>query len=131
MMLIDDDEIDHISCRRAVEQSNLVANLIHFYYAEEALAYLKDESNPRVDIIALDINMPGMDGFGFLKAATAELGGYFADAVVMVTTSTAPEDREKAMRYEIVKDYINKPLAVEGIQSMLGLLRLPAQRHAS
>jgi len=54
LMLIDDDELDHILCKRVVAQSGLVKNFIRFYYAEEALEYLKDKSNPKVDIITLD-----------------------------------------------------------------------------
>lgn len=123
LMLIDDDELDHILCKRVVDQSGLVKNLSRFYYAEEALAYLKDSSNPGVDIIALDINMPRMDGFEFLKTAYEELGDYFAGAVVvMLTTSVAPEDKEKAMQYGIVKKYINKPLTVEHLQAISELL---------
>lgn len=123
LMLIDDDELDHILCKRVIAQSGLVRNFVSFYYAEEALQYLQDESNPKVDIITLDINMPRMDGFEFLRTATAELGDGFAGAVVvMLTTSMCPLDKERAYSYEIVKRYINKPLNLNHLEEMLELI---------
>ena len=108
---------------RVLKKSALVENLLKFNRAEDALTYLEDAQSSRIDIIFLDINMPRMDGFGFLKAATETLGNNFADAVVvMLTTSLDPTDRKKAESFEAVKAFLNKPLTEETLQDIVKLI---------
>ena len=114
LMIIDDNEVDQKLCRRLVNRSGIVDNFIGFLSAEEALDYLRRQTLPAADAILLDINMPRMDGFEFLEAATNELGERFARVVIMMlTTSLNPSDQERARRYAVVKDYCNKPLLMD------------------
>ena len=106
-------------CRRLVKRSGLVDNVIGFLSAEDALEYLRSQTLPAADAILLDINMPKMDGFEFLDAATRELGARFARIVIMMlTTSLNPYDQERARQYSVVKDYCNKPLLLEYLERL-------------
>ena len=123
-MLIDDEKIDQMMYKRVINRTNMVENIISFTYAEEALEYLKGEGKDKVDVIFLDINMPRMNGFEFLDAAADEIGENFAKAVIiMLTTSLDLRDRERAARYDVVKDYINKPLEPDDLKRVAELLR--------
>ena len=122
-MLIDDEEFDQRQYNRVLKRSGLVDRVMTFTYAADALEYLKSNPSVEVDVIFLDINMPGMNGFEFLQTATDLLGRDFAKVVVaMLTTSLNPEDRKRAETFEVVKDFINKPLTVEHVQHVVGLL---------
>lgn len=125
LMLIDDSEIDQMIYRRIANKSGLVGNLIQFMDATMALAHLQDPNSARPDLILLDINMPGMDGFEFLKEATDRLGASLCPIVVMLTTSLNPEDEIRARTFEMVKDFLNKPLTGE---QLLCLSRLVARQ---
>ncbi len=123
LMLIDDNEIDHMLCARIVRRSGLVGDLVAYVDAEEALAHLRDPASPPVDAILLDINMPRMNGFEFLEAATGELGTRFARVViVMLTTSLDPKDMQRSDRCALVRDYFNKPLLVDHLHKLAELL---------
>lgn len=111
LMIIDDNELDHFLYKRIINRSKRVDNVISFTYADEALEFLKRKDREHIDVIFLDINMPRMNGFEFLAAATEQLGDSFANAViVMLTTSMATQDQERANEFDIVKAYVNKPL---------------------
>lgn len=123
VMLIDDEKIDQLMYRRIISKSGIVRNQIAFQYADEALNYLKRTDREDIDIIFLDINMPRMDGFEFLDAATRELGESFAKAVVvMLTTSLNPSDRDRALSYGVVREFINKPLTPDHLGRLAGLI---------
>ncbi len=122
-LLIEDDLTDQRIYRRVIERSGQVENLIAFQYADEALEYLKRADREPVDVIFLDINMPRMSGFEFLEAATKELGQKFANAVIiMLTTSLDPEDREHAEQFVVVREFINKPLTVDHVKAVADIL---------
>lgn len=116
-LLIDDTDIDQKLYQRVIKRSGLVEEVVPFLYADEALEFLKSKTSEKPDLILLDINMPRMNGFEFLEAAANELGDMFAYVViVMLTTSLNPTDRARATRFEIVRDFINKPLTVDQVR---------------
>jgi CheY-like chemotaxis protein len=63
-------------------------------------------------VIFLDINMPVMDGFEFLKCYRHEFQRCAKKvAITFLTTSLRHEDLERAREFEeIVSGYIEKPL---------------------
>ena len=123
VVLIDDEIVDRMLHRRAIERSGVVDQVVEFDSAAAALAWLGD-GRPSVDLIFLDINMPGMGGLDFLEAATARLGERFADGVViMLTTSLAPTDVLRARSFPVVRDYLDKPLRPEDVVSMARMVR--------
>ncbi len=118
VMTIDDESIDQMIYKRVLKRSGIVENVIDFQLAEDALSYFRSESGERPDIVFLDIHMPKMNGFEFLEHAIAEFGEKFSDCVIiMLTTSLDPQDRERAARYPMVRDYLSKPLTIDNVQS--------------
>ena len=123
MMLVDDNDIDQEQYKRIIKRSGIVDNLEVFYYADEAFEYLKSNPDVTVDVILLDINMPRMDGFEFLEKVTSELGHEVARVVIiMLTTSLDPKDRERASKFDLVRDFINKPLEISHVEHAAQLL---------
>ncbi len=123
VMLVDDEEIDQKTYQRVLKRSGLVGEVLVFTYATDALEYLKSNPEQTVDVIFLDINMPRMNGFEFLEAATEELGEAFARMViVMLTTSIDPKDRKRAADNPLVRDFLDKPLTISHVEHVAKML---------
>ncbi len=112
ILLVDDSVADNYLHTRIIRNSG-VANVISVVHnGIEALEFLTTQENgafPRPDLIILDINMPGMNGWEFLDnyhQLKEEIKG--GAIICMLTSSTL--DREKIKEYNIVDGYIVKPL---------------------
>lgn len=122
LMLIDDNDIDQMIYKRIATKSGLVQNLIQFVDATEALQYLSKPDTTPPDLILLDINMPRMDGFEFLEAASERFGTNLCPVIVMLTTSLNPKDEKRAKSFSIVRDFLNKPLTFDQLLHLADLL---------
>jgi CheY-like chemotaxis protein len=118
IMLIDDSEADNFIHQRIINKCNITDEVVVMYRATDALHYLKTQSRP--DLIFLDINMPGMDGWEFLEEYEKLTPAQKANFIIcMLTTSRSAIDREKAERYGIVEHFLSKPLTKDKLMTIV------------
>lgn len=115
--IIDDDEIYKYGFRKFVSMKEYCPNIFDFKNGKEALEYLTDSSKIEnlPDIIFLDIDMPVMDGWGFVDEFR-KLKGTIDKKItlLMVTSSLNYNDIVRAKCYPEINDYIVKP--IDGVQ---------------
>lgn len=116
-MLVDDNPHDNFFHEREIRKADKEKIVIVKNSGKEALDYLRTNSKSpgtKPDLIFLDINMPGMNGWEFLKEYD-HLGQEIQNGVIviMLTTSANPDDLAKAKACKLVFDYITKPLTKE------------------
>ena len=123
IILIDDDPIVNFYNEDLLSGMQISTEILVFERAEEALLYLKEETAPSEKVkslIFLDINMPGMNGFEFLRAYKSLDEINKVDIVVcMLTTSLNAHDKERVTSLEIVSSYISKPLDEQKVEDLL------------
>ena len=90
ILLVEDDDVDAMTTQRALDEIKVTNKLIHKIDGEEGLEYLRDESNQKPCVILLDLNMPRMNGFEFLKIVKAD-DVLKKIPVVVLTTSDSNE----------------------------------------
>jgi len=107
ILLVEDDNIDAMTVKRALKDLKVTNQLVHVINGEEAINYLQSKDNHRPSVILLDLNMPKMNGFEFLKIAKddAELRQI---PVIVLTTSKDEQDKIESFHF-CVAGYIVKP----------------------
>ena len=120
VMLVDDNIHDNFFHERAIKKNDLKSIVIAKTSGMDALEYIRSGESPRSDLIFLDINMPGMNGWEFLKEYK-ELDEQLKSRaiIIMLTTSDNPADIDKAKKWDFVADYITKPLTKETMQEII------------
>jgi len=97
-IIVEDEVMARKSLQRLCEQHESLDLVSVFENAEDALVFLSTE---KVDIIWLDIEMPGLSGFDLLENLTS------IPQVIMTTTKT--EYAFDAYQYQVT-DYLKKPV---------------------
>ncbi len=117
ILIIDDDEIDHFQCERTIKKVAPELEIKKAFDGREGLDLLKTDD---IDLILLDVNMPGMNGFEFLDAYSREENAR-PTSVIMLSSSTYQKDKERAQQYPFVRDYFEKPLSADTMQKAMRL----------
>jgi two-component system, NarL family, nitrate/nitrite response regulator NarL len=123
-VLIDDSDIDLFIQRRFLEVYNFSNELLLYKSAEEALGWLQNlNGDAAPDVIFLDLNMPEIDGFSFLKNFR-ELPDKIKEKskIVVLTSSNSSKDREQAFAFKNVIQFITKPLKQTDIEELKRLI---------
>jgi len=109
ILLIEDDAIEILKFNRSLFKLREVHELIEAHNGENALDILAE--NSQIDLILLDLNMPKMNGFEFLKQLRIDPNLKYIPTVVL-TTSINRSDLKQA--YSIgIAGYLVKPLKYE------------------
>ena len=120
-MIIDDNELDLMIARNIMARSGFASHILTMASGIEALEYLNNHTgeNKLPEVIFLDINMPGMDGFGYL-AAYDNCHKTIKDhcKIVVLTSSAHPKDLKNMMKDPYVVRFISKPLTPDDLTAV-------------
>lgn len=120
--IVDDDPLFQYVTKRMIDKVLSNYHLLQFTDGGQAIAYLKEnlgnaENLPQ--LIFLDINMPGLNGWQFLEEfKTLQIGNYLP-VIYMASSSTDNTDINKAKTYEELFGYIVKPISREELVEIL------------
>jgi CheY-like chemotaxis protein len=122
LLIVDDNSFDVEIAQRILMRTGRFKHVYSVSDGREALNLFVDYEASRAKypeqfpplVILLDINMPVLDGFGFLDAyARLQLPEERKSSIViMLTSSNGYPDRERALAHSVVADYIVKPLTM-------------------
>jgi len=113
LLLIDDDEVDVMTVKRAFQKNNITNTLYTATNGVEGLAMLRGKDGYQLlaaqrKIILLDLNMPKMGGIEFLRELRSDAN---LRSIPVIVLTTSNEDKDKVEAYNLnVAGYIIKPV---------------------
>jgi CheY-like chemotaxis protein len=122
ILLVEDDEVDAMTVSRALSELKVANKLVHRLNGEEALEYLRDDTQEKPCVILLDINMPKMNGIEFLKIAKNE-DDLRKIPVTVLTTSKAEQNIVDSFELSVA-GYIVKPVNYEKFVDAIRIIDL-------
>ncbi len=128
VLLIDDSTASNVIHQELLYEMDIAEEIVLKEGASEALEYIKGNDNndtpPVPDLILLDIEMPGKDGFDFLEEfnqLTSDQTNDFKIVIAMLSNHLDIDNFEKAKSFKMtgVVDHIRKPMYKEDIENLL------------
>ena len=109
ILLVDDDEVDVMTVKRAFTKANISNPVYVARDGVEALQLLRADKVPASRrLVLLDLNMPRMNGIEFLREVRKDPE---LQALCVVVLTTSNEDRDRIEMYQLnVAGYLVKPV---------------------
>lgn len=121
ILLVDDDEVDVMTVKRAFAKANITNKVFVATNGVEALEMLRADQIPNQRrLVLLDLNMPRMNGIEFLREVRKD--PVLANLTVVVLT-TSNEDRDRVEAFQLnVAGYLLKPVTFTDFAEVMATL---------
>ena len=121
IVLVDDDEVDVMTVKRAFAKANITNPIFVATNGLEALELLRSNRVPPTRrLVLLDLNMPKMNGTEFLRELRRD-PALASTTVVVLTTSNEDRDRVEAYRLNVA-GYLLKPVTFINFVELMAAL---------
>ena len=126
ILLVEDDPADQKLIKTSLRNQKLANDLYVVNSGEEGMDFLYRRGNysngtPQLDLILLDLNMPGMGGKEFLKRIKKD-ENLKQIPVVILTTSDAERDIIDSYKLQ-ASGYVRKPVTLEEFKEAMKKLK--------
>jgi len=116
ILVVDDSSLVRLYYRDALEPAGFEID-----QAINGIEALEKVLAKPFDLIIVDINMPRMDGFSFLRVLRAQASDASSIPVVVISTEAGPQDIEDA-RAAGANYYLVKPVSETALRDHAGVL---------
>lgn len=116
IVLLDDDMVSGLLLTKLVKSWMPKIPVDKFEEAPACLRALREKPLETKWLLFLEINMPQMNGWGFLQALTDK--GFANVEVVITTSSIDVRDYGRAFEYPCVKQYLIKPIDAKHLREL-------------
>ncbi|MEO9872856.1 response regulator [Ekhidna sp.] len=116
VLLVDDDDIVNSINSVIIKHAKFATEVESINNVQTAIDFLKTTGDTP-DVIFLDLNMPGLDGWDFMEEYE-KLNITDGTKVIMLTSSISAKDEERASSSKQIAAFISKPLSPELLEKI-------------
>ena len=125
VLLVDDDNMTNYLHQRVISKAEICADVKVAKNGQEGIEKLVElnqilTSKDDEVVVFLDLNMPILDGWGFLREYEIQKEKLqFNIKIFVLSSSINPDDKARAEENKYVAQYVYKPLTSSSLQSLL------------
>ncbi|WP_419211662.1 response regulator [Maribacter sp. X9] len=124
ILLVDDDEASNFLHSIFINKLDLDVDVNSALNGQEALDFILGKGQEELQLpcmVMLDLRMPVMDGWQFIKAYEEQVPKRLKEqiTIVLVTISDNKEDKDRAVTNEHIADFSQKPLSDETFKNLI------------
>lgn len=114
ILVVDDDLLFSKIVIRTINKFDQSILVQHQVSVTDALNYLEQQIP---DLIFLDLNMPSLSGWDFLRLTQDTLS--LDCKICILSSSIDPQDRERSLNFKHVQAFISKPLTMDKLKHLI------------
>ncbi|MGJ8667059.1 MAG: response regulator [Patiriisocius sp.] len=119
IILVDDDRLSNLLNKKIIDKNFPNQKVLDFIFPKKALTFILDYITEKEGLlIFLDLNMPLISGWEFLKILNKKKQYFKSFHIYILSSSINHIDKKKAMKYSFVKGFISKPLTNEEVREI-------------
>ena len=126
ILMIEDDSITQMLNKMVMKNTQFCESVEVVSNGDMAIEYLQnflingtENSHKKPDLILLDLNMPVMDGWDFLKIYKQKYASLFPNTKILILSSTVnPKDKERAGNDTLIIGFESKPLSFSLVERL-------------
>lgn len=121
ILIVDDDMVYRMVSSRMMSLIDSSLLIEESENGQKGLVNLKNQRDSDLrTVVLLDINMPVLDGWGFLEQLKEDSFYQLSQLeIYMVSSSTNESDVLKAKQFDFIKGFIHKPLSEKNIRAII------------
>ncbi|HER40285.1 MAG TPA: response regulator [Salinimicrobium catena] len=120
-LIVDDDNTNNLICKFTIKRFDKDAVIITYNKPEDALEFLKSDkftSSNSITILFLDVNMPTMTGFDFLRTFGNIPEEIQNKVKIFMLTSSIEDYSSQAVVFPRIKGFFAKPLKLTYLEQI-------------
>jgi len=118
IVIVDDDKIYSNLMHKKIIKMKIANQVICLENGKKALEFIRHKHDEKIDLMIVDINMPVMGGYDFLKNIEDIKSGTQLKAILVASNTITKYDKSEFLKLNCVSNVIEKTMVIDYIKKI-------------